>query len=168
MGPPPSGDRSTDPAYLAYRYGDAGELVRLRLALHREVGDVAADADPAQQKAALRRSFEETLPTGAFRAWVAAASGRLVARSGLVLFRRPPSRCNLTGWEGYLMNRDTEPAWRGRGLATALLGACVAHTRSQTPARRIRLHATAAGRRVYERAGFVLADSSVPGTVLTW
>ena len=98
----------------------------------------------------------------------AAGAGRLVACSGLVLFRRPPSRRNLSGWEGYVMNMYTEPAWRGRGLATALLGECVAYVRSETPARRIRLHATAAGRPVYERAGFVLATAGMPEMVLNW
>jgi GNAT superfamily N-acetyltransferase len=150
---------------------DISELVRLRLALQREVGDLPKGADPAPQEEAIRRYLEATLPTGEFRAWVAeagASPARLVACSGLVLFRRPPSRRNLTGWEGYLMNMYTEPGWRGRGLATALLGECVAYARLQTPARRIRLHATAAGRAVYERAGFVLADADMPEMVLSW
>ncbi len=148
----------------------AAELTRLRLAMHRELGDLPGGADPAPQEEAIRRYFQETLPTGEFRAWVAehTASGHLVACSGLVLYRRPPSRRNLSGWEGYVMNMYTDPAWRGLGLATALLGECVSHARSQTPARRIRLHATAAGRPIYERAGFVLANAGMPETILSW
>lgn len=147
---------------------DTEERARLRLAMHHELEDLPEHADPTSQRDAIRRYFEETLSTGGFRAWVVEASGPLVACSGLVLFRRPPSRRNLTGWDGYLMNMYTEPGWRGCGLATALLRECVAYTRSQTPARRIRLHATAAGRPLYERAGFVLANASVPEMVLSW
>ena len=147
---------------------DVEELVRLRLALQQEVGDLPDGTDPAPQAQAIREYLEETLPSGAFRAWVADAGDRLVACSGLVLFRRPPSRQNLGGWEGYLMNMYTEPAWRGRGLASALVHECITFTRTQTPARRIRLHATSAGRPVYERAGFVLASASFPEMALTW
>jgi GNAT superfamily N-acetyltransferase len=174
---------------------DAGELARLRLAMHRELGDLPDATDPAARAAheeAIRRYFEEALPTGDFRAWVAEApegpgapegsaargtsrtprpteaSRLLVACSGLVLYRRPPSRSNLSGWEGYLMNMYTEPPWRRRGIAAALVRECIQHTQAQTPARRIRLHATTAGRPVYERAGFVLANVSMPEMVLTW
>lgn len=161
---PPGGAVVIRPATPA----DVGELVRLRLAMQRELGDVPEGAELTPQADALRRYFEETLPGGAFRAWVAQAGAQLVACSGLVLFRRPPSRRNLAGWEGYLMNMYTEPAWRGRGLATALLRECAAYAESQTPARRIRLHATAAGRPVYERAGFTLADAGMPEMVLSW
>ena len=45
-----------------------GEFVRLRLGMHREVGDLPDGADPALQADAVRRYFEETLPTGEFRA----------------------------------------------------------------------------------------------------
>jgi hypothetical protein len=36
--------------------------------MHREVGDLPDGADPALQADAVRRYFEETLPTGEFRA----------------------------------------------------------------------------------------------------
>ena len=89
---------------------------------------------------------------------MAEASGQVVAISGLVLFERPPDARNPAGMDAYLMNMYTLPGWRGRGLASALLGEIIAFVRT-TPARRISLHATDVGRSVYESAGFLPATS---------
>jgi len=86
--------------------------------------------------------------------------GRVVATSGLMLYRRPPTVGNLSGREGFLTNMYTMPAWRGRGLATALLAEVLAFVKN-TGVHRIRLHATEAGRPVYLKAGFTSKTSAM-------
>jgi GNAT superfamily N-acetyltransferase len=54
----------------------------------------------------------------------------------------------------------TAPAWRGQGVATELLKEIIAFVKG-TSARRIYLHATIDGERIYEKAGFVAKTSEM-------
>ncbi|HVF43010.1 MAG TPA: GNAT family N-acetyltransferase, partial [Pyrinomonadaceae bacterium] len=119
---------------------DAETLVRLRVTFLEEVGQFAEGVDPAAVAEAFRRYLRRKLPAGEFLAWVAEEGGEIVATSGLVFFERPPNGTSPTGLEAYVMNMYTRPPWRGRGLATALLDAAIAHAK-RTDARRVWLHA---------------------------
>ena len=143
---------------------DAETLVRLRVTFLEEVGQFAEGVDSGAVAEAFRRYLQRKLPPGEFLAWVAEGEGEIVATSGLVFFERPPNGTSPTGLEAYVMNMYTLPRWRGRGLATALLDAALAHVK-RTDARRVWLHATDVGRPVYERAGFVSSDAEME---LTW
>ncbi len=128
------------------------------------MGNVRGESQEAPLLDAMRDYFQRTMSTDEFLAWVAEAEGQVVAISGLVFFERPPDAGNPAGVEAYLMNMYTLPAWRGRGLASALLDEIIGFVRT-TPARRISLHATDAGRSIYESAGFLPATS---GMELAW
>ena len=143
---------------------DVEALARLRLALLREMGNVCDGSQEGLLLDAMRDYFRRAMSTDEFLAWVAEVDGQVVAISGLVLFERPPDAGNPTGVEAYLMNMYTLPAWRGRGLASALLDEIIRFVRT-TPARRIGLHATDTGRSVYESAGFLPTTS---GMELAW
>jgi GNAT superfamily N-acetyltransferase len=54
----------------------------------------------------------------------------------------------------------TAPAWRGQGVATALLKEVIGFVKG-TNAGRIYLHATTDGKRIYEKAGFVSKTSEM-------
>ncbi len=140
---------------------DLDTLVDIRLRFLREIGHLA-EGGPADELAEVfRRYFMKKAPAGEFLAWVAEdEGGRVVATSGLTFFERPPNARNPAGLEAYLSNMYTLPEWRGRGIASALVAAAVEHVR-HTPARRIWLEATAQGRRVYERAGFVASNTEM-------
>jgi GNAT superfamily N-acetyltransferase len=100
-----------------------------------------------------QKYFADALPTGDFVAWIAEIDGKIVASSGLVLFRRPPHLENLSGVEAYIMNMYTMPEWRGKGLAKALLEQLICFAKTSN-VRRIWLHATEVGRPLYEKFGF--------------
>jgi GNAT superfamily N-acetyltransferase len=142
---------------------DIDELVSLRLAFLEEVGSLLGEeADRREVGDAFGRYLRRKLPTGEFLAFVAAdaETGEIVATSGLTFFERPPNGRNPAGVEAYLSNMYTIPGWRGKGLGAALVEAIVNHVK-ETPARRIWLHATEQGRRVYAKAGFVTDETEM-------
>ena len=144
---------TTTPTIRRATPADVEALARLRLDLLREIGDARDESQEAPLLEAIRGYLRRTLGSGEFLAWVAEADGQVVASSGLVFFERPPDAGNLAGVDAYLMNMYTVPAWRGRGLARALLDEIVRFVRT-TDARRIWLHASEAGRPIYADAGF--------------
>ncbi|WP_334852677.1 GNAT family N-acetyltransferase [Nostoc sp.] len=61
---------------------------------------------------------------------------------------------NLSGLEAYILNVYTIPMWRGQGIVTALLKQIISFVRA-TEAKRLWLHTTEDGKRIYEKLGFV-------------
>lgn len=131
---------------------DIDTLVELRVAMQSEVAE-GMEVDRAAVGEACRRYFAETLPADVFVAFVAEAEGQIVATSGISFVSRPPGGSSFSRSEGYVTNVYTIPAWRGRGVATALLNATVEYAQHQG-ARLVYLHTSDAGRSVYERLGF--------------
>jgi GNAT superfamily N-acetyltransferase len=132
---------------------DIEALVDLRLEMQRELVDGEMKVDWTAVQAACRQYFTEALPTEQFLVFVAEAEGRIVATSGLSFVSRPPSGTSYSRSEGYVTNMYAVPAWRGRGVATALLNATMEHAK-QHGARLVFLHTSDAGRPVYEKLGF--------------
>lgn len=141
-----------DIVYRRATSADVGSLVELRAAFLAEV----TGPDPADPVLldALARYFCSTLPTGEFTAFLAVSDDRVVAASGLVYHRHPPSATNLEGVEAYVMNMYTIPPFRGRGIASALLRELVA-VAGQSNCRWIRLHAFPKAVPLYSRSAFV-------------
>ncbi|WP_421197860.1 GNAT family N-acetyltransferase [Aeromonas enteropelogenes] len=136
------------------RAADIPALVRLRMALFCEVGElISPDADPSLFHTTLDY-FTCASEEGSALSWVAEFDHQIVAAGTLALFVRPPYPGNLAGREAYLLNMYTLPAWRARGIATALLDAMTAHARAMGLGK-VWLHASDAGRPLYERIGFV-------------
>jgi len=104
--------------------------------------------------------FREHIPTGTFRAWLAEDDGQAVASIGLVIHSIPPAPRRLGSDEAYIMSLVTLPSHRRRGIAAALLEHVMGTVQAEG-ASVASLHATKAGRRIYERAGFT-ADADEP------
>jgi GNAT superfamily N-acetyltransferase len=131
---------------------DIEALVQHRVAMQSENAD-GVEVDWAAVRDACRRYFAETLPSDIFVVFVAEAEGRIVATSGVSFVSRPPSPTSFLQCEGYVTNVYTVPAWRGRGVATALLNATIEYAQNQG-ARLVYLHTSDAGRSVYQKLGF--------------
>lgn len=135
------------------------DLIVLRRSLFEAMGHEDTEA-LAQTDEACRTYFARQMPSGDFRVWVAEAEGQLIASIGLVVHSVPPSPGNLTGRVGYIMNLVTDPSFRRRGIARALME----HVLDVLAAESVpiaTLHATADGRPLYERLGFT-ADTHLP------
>ena len=146
---------------LTYRLAtpaDVDALVDLRAAFLAEVSTAALPKEVL--RAALTAYFVNALPSREFVAYVALVGDRIVATSGLVYHRGPPSVQNLHGCEAYVMNMYTRPEWRARGIATALLNRLVEHAR-QNNCCRVSLHALPKARAIYSKSGFAANDTEM-------
>lgn len=143
-----------EPTIRRATVADLPTLVALRLALFRAIGVAGDLTEDGPLAAALADYFATAIPAKRFRPWLACdAAGAAVGCGGLVFLQRPPSPGNHSGREAYVMNIYTVPAWRGRGVAGQLLGQILGFVRD-SGVTVVRLHATAQGRSLYERAGF--------------
>ncbi len=139
---------------------DAAALGTLRRALFQDLGQTPSQDGWAAFEGVSGASFESGMEQGWCLAWLAEAEGRAVGSAALLVFPRLPSPQSQALVEGYLLNVYTLPAWRRRGVATALVAAALAKGRELGLAR-VRLHATPDGRRVYASAGFGARDDEM-------
>jgi GNAT superfamily N-acetyltransferase len=136
------------PATLA----DVDELVRLRAVMMAALGEPDRGPWLATTAAYLRGA----LPARTVAAWVAddpAAAGRLVACGVGVVMQRLPGPNTGDGRIGHIASMVTEPAWRGRGLATAIVAGLLDWYRA-AGVRRVFLHASESGEPIYRGLGF--------------
>lgn len=149
---------------------DVQTLIDLRIAYLRELEGFGDDVDLMTLSAATRRYFIRKMPGSEYIAWVATARpaaapelrGRLQARvigtAGMFIVDRPPGAGASAAREGRLINVYVTEGWRGRGVANALIGACI-ETAKRAEVHRILVDDTPRGRRIYERAGFTMVNS---------
>ena len=150
-----------DPA-IRIREADAGDIPLLahhRAAMFRDMGRLAEEAEAALVLATAEY-LGEALPRGEYLGWVAEAAGSPTRPIGGVgaqlrsLVPRPAAGGIERGPEAIILNMYVEPAWRRRGVGDALLRSVLAAL-AERRVRRIVLHASEQGRRLYERLGFV-------------
>jgi GNAT superfamily N-acetyltransferase len=139
---------------------DIDALVQLRLAFLQELGTLPPSSQQERFARATEAYFHRTLPTGSFLAWVAVSEEQIVGTSGLTFFERPPVQENFAGQEAYIMNMYTCPAYRGQGIATALLQVILEEVKRRG-IQRVWLHTTEAGKPLYEKTGFVSTTSDM-------
>lgn len=133
---------------------DVPDLVRLRRMMFEAMGF----DDPAQldaTDAASTAYFAEAIPAEEFYGWLAVTPAGVVVGSGGVVFdQHPPGPTNPSGRIGYIMNLVTIPRYRRRGIARRIMQAMIKWLTGQG-IQNMALHATVAGRPLYEELGFV-------------
>ena len=126
------------------------------------MGQLAPHQEQALERATATY-LREALPRGDYLAWVAeqhaATPPSIVGGAGVqlrpILPRPRPGADELElGPEAIVLNVYVEPEWRRRGVAGALMRA-VLDALGERGIRRVVLHASADGRQLYERLGFV-------------
>ena len=133
---------------------DAAAIAHHRVAMFRDMG-ILPEGEATELLAASHAYLMTALPSGQYLGWVVEARGRIVAGGGALLRRLLPRPGHVHGSEeAYLLNVYTDPQHRRRGLARQLMQLILAwcDTRGIT---RITLHASNAGRLVYQGLGFV-------------
>jgi ribosomal protein S18 acetylase RimI-like enzyme len=140
---------------------DIPRLAQHRAAMFRDMRQL-----PSHQEEPLVRAtasyLRDALPRGDYVAWVAEDDGTppmTVGGAGVqlrpILPRPRPGDDDLElGPEAIVLNVYVEPAWRRHGIGEALMRA-VLDALAVRGIRRIVLHASDDGRRLYERLGFL-------------
>jgi ribosomal protein S18 acetylase RimI-like enzyme len=132
---------------------DAAIISAHRRAMFEAIGETEAsvlDVMCRRSEPWVARMIEE----GKYVGWIIKDRDHPVASAGLLILDWPPHPLDPTGeYRAYLLNVFVEPDYRKRGLARHLVQQCMA----EAARRRIRvvtLHASAAGRPLYETLGF--------------
>jgi GNAT superfamily N-acetyltransferase len=132
---------------------DAATIAHHRAAMFVDMGILAPARAPAL-RAATVEYLRSALPEGRYRGWLAEIAGTVAGGAGLVTYTTLPRPENLQGGEdAYVFNVYTEPAERGRGVASRLMVVILDWCRARGIAC-VNLHASEAGRPIYERLGF--------------
>jgi GNAT superfamily N-acetyltransferase len=100
-----------------------------------------------------RRWVAPRLANGEYAAVLAEAEDRPVGSGGLWWREEIPRPGYGVRDSPYIASMYTEPAYRGRGIASRIVRALLAIARSKR-ANRVNLHASAMGLPIYERLGF--------------
>jgi GNAT superfamily N-acetyltransferase len=140
---------------------DASLIAWHRVAMFRDMGHIESQAEAALA-AATEAFVGPALGDCRYIAWLATPFDRqeeVVAGAGVLVRRTMPApiaggASATDGSQGLVMNVYTEPAWRRGGIAEALLRELLAWTTAQRISSVV-LHASPAGRALYERLGFV-------------
>jgi ribosomal protein S18 acetylase RimI-like enzyme len=106
----------------------------------------------------MRRNFlpwvERMIISGKYVGWIVEDGHRAVASGGFFELEWPPHPLDpVAEHRGYLLNFWVEPGYRGQGLAREIVQEALAES-SRRGLRITALHASEAGRRVYEPMGF--------------
>lgn len=144
---------------------DISVLAHHRAAMFHDMGTL-----PAHHMAALEVAtasyLRDAMPRGEYLAWVAEApdadplcviGGAGVQLRSILPRPRPGSDDLELGPEAIVLNVYVESSWRRRGAADALMRALL-HDLATRGIRRVVLHASDDGRRLYERLGFVATN----------
>ena len=132
---------------------DADTLVAHRQAMFEDMG-YRDNAALTSMSAKFRVWLLEHMNAGDYHAWlVSAPDGSIAAGAGLWLMDWPPHMIGRSGQRGNILNVYTDHNFRRRGLARELMEAVLqwcGENRIDT----IILHASPAGRTLYESMGF--------------
>jgi ribosomal protein S18 acetylase RimI-like enzyme len=132
---------------------DASLIAAHRHAMFEEMG--RGGEAPLRE---MRRNFEpwveRMIASGKYVGWIVIDDGKPAASAGFFELEWPPHPLDpASEHRGYLLNFWVEPSYRGQGLARMLVREGIAETRRRG-LRVTALHASDAGRRVYEKMGF--------------
>ena len=131
---------------------DIGTLVRTRIQVLRAANHLPDDADLSLVEEQSRAYYQVCWADHA--ALLVYDGENVVGTGGVSFYRVMPTCCNPSGQKAYIMNMYTVPEYRRQGIAAKTLDMLVqeCHRRGVDF---ISLEATAAGRPLYEKHGFV-------------
>lgn len=139
---------------------DINEIIRLRVALLKEVDEIQSEEEENKIVNATKSYLETEVANNNFVSYIAKSDEGVVSVSGVSFFKRPPYLENLQGIEAYILNMYTLPNHRSQGLARQLLEKCIEECKKRN-VKRIWLHASKDGEPLYKSMGFEFKGSEM-------
>ena len=150
--------------YRRATLNDVATLVDYRIRFLNELHSHIENGETKVIRASLLRYLTKAIPLGDFIAWVAELDGKIIATSGMVVWRIPARYGGVeSGRLGYLLNFYTVPEARRKGIGTRLLNELIKEAKS-LGLKYLHLHASKDGISIYRKAGFV--EPKMPELVL--
>jgi ribosomal protein S18 acetylase RimI-like enzyme len=146
--------------------GDSESRIFIRQATSRDIPDVVrlrrrmyedmqyTDVSALEQSARLNETYlQKAIPEGSFRAWLACHDAQVIASAAVLISPWPAHPYDQECRRATILNVCTDPAYRRRGIARQLMVTIIAWCKREGFAR-VSLHASEAGRHLYESLGF--------------
>ena len=131
---------------------DIPEILRQRRAMYEDMN--YNDAPALEAMAKLTAEYlARAMADSSFRAWLASDADRVVAGGAVVISPWPAHPYDLECRRATILNVYTDPAYRRRGIARALMQTMIDWCKREGFAR-VTLHASDDGRHLYESLGF--------------
>jgi ribosomal protein S18 acetylase RimI-like enzyme len=144
---------ATRPATLE----DAPLITAHRHAMFKEMGK-ASDEALGTMSLHFAPWVRRMLSEGKYLGWFIESEDKPVASAGLYLLEWPPHPLDpANDHRGYILNMYIDPDHRRQGLAKGLVQLCLNESRRRG-LRTVTLHASDAGRPVYESLGFTASN----------
>lgn len=158
-------DRDQEPCGTIYHYKKAGledldELVRTRILVLRAANGLSGGEDMERVERESYAYYERALASGEHTAYLVYDGGQWIGAGGVSFYQVMPTYHNEDGRKAYIMNLYTKPEYRRRGIAYRTLELLVEEARERGIVQ-IALEATAMGRPLYEKFGFVAAEDEM-------
>lgn len=143
-----------DLIYKRASLDDLELLTETRIEVLLAANGLPEGTDMDEVREETRRYYERALPAGTHAAYLVLDGDRFAGAGGVSFFEVMPTYHNPSGKKAYLMNIYTRPAYRRKGVAYKVLDLLVREAGSRGVTA-VSLEATAMGRPLYERYGFV-------------
>lgn len=139
---------------------DLDELVRTRIIVLRAANKLSDDEDMSAVEEESYAYYRRALKTGEHVAYLVYDNGKFIGAGGVSFYQVMPTYHNPTGKKAYIMNMYTAPEYRRQGIAIHTLDLLVKNAKKQGVSQ-IALEATAMGRPLYERYGFMKMEDEM-------
>ena len=141
---------------MYYRIATPADIPDLALLRKKQLADEGI-APTCNIDDSLHAFFARAMADGSLAEWLALDNGQIIATAAIVFYPFPPTYTNPSGIKGYITNMYTADAYRGRGIATAMLQKLADEARARG-VHKLWLGASVMGKPVYLRFGFRETD----------
>ena len=142
---------------LSYRkatLADIEVLTETRIEVLRAANQLSDDVDMSEVKEQSFEYYQNALKNNTHTAYLVFDGEIFVGAGGISYYQVMPTFHNPTGKKAYIMNMYTNPNYRRQGIAFKTLDLLVADAKAKGITA-ISLEATAMGRPLYEKYGFI-------------
>jgi predicted acetyltransferase len=141
------------------------DLINLRIEFLKEAQNFSSINNDKELFNSLEKYFSEKIKNNEFISWLAYKNNVIIATSGICFYTLAPSFKNITGKTAYIMNMYTKPEYRKQGIASNLFIKMIDEAKN-LGIKKLVLHATDEGKKIYSKHGFKDENSAMMLTLI--